>query len=134
MPILLVRLTSGVDLRACQIFQSETYEGGLAIGVHNEERVMKHIEIIKKSLQPLIPTCPMTVLAPRDLASRRRWCLPFYTCVTWFTSDFLHDANRCGSHLATIHFQDTVQPYFSAENDDALRAIDWPALATDFDY
>ena len=85
-------------------------------------------------LQPLRPTFPFTVIVPDGLASGRRWCLPFYTCVTWFISDFLHDPNRCASHLATIHFQDATQPYFADENECRLKAIDWRALSTDFDY
>lgn len=134
MPFLNLVLDSGIQIRAMQVFQRETYEGGLAIGVHNEERVLRELDVLRSIVQPLIPTCPITVLLPSDLPSRRKWCLPFYTCASWFTSDYVHDSTRMASHLATIHFQDVAQPYFAEENESLLRALDWRAFATDFDY
>jgi hypothetical protein len=134
MPLFHVELDSGIRIIAVQILQCETYEGGLAIGRHTEERVSRTIEEFTRMARRIVPASPVTALLPGGLGEDGGWCLPFFACVTWFTSEPVHNEGRCGSHLATLHFQDTPQPYFSPENELALKSLAWSDLAEDFDY
>ena len=124
---------SQIQIKAVEIYQACTFEGGLAIGKHSEDRVMKKIELIKKTLRPLRPSAPFAIILPADLAVRK-WCLPFFTCVTWFVSDFAPDDDNMGTQLATVHFQDSSQPHFDDENMASLISVDWPAIAAGFRY
>jgi hypothetical protein len=134
MPILKLQLDSGIVVRAVAIYQEETYEGGLAIGRHSKERVDRKLKILRLHAER-INTAPVLFLLPLDLGQGpRTWCLPYYTSIVWFVSEFVRDQTRMASHLAVAYFQDSVDERISAENETALRAIDWPRHAVDFDY
>ncbi len=134
MPLYNLKLDSGREIRAVEFYQSCTYEGGLAIGTHSEERVNRKLDILKNMAKKIVPTPIIAILPTKLRKDSQNWCLPYYTTITWFVSDTAQDPNRHGSHLAVILFQDKTYPPFLPENKKLLMALDWDAHAEDFDY
>ncbi|MEZ5941669.1 MAG: hypothetical protein R3C18_09770 [Planctomycetaceae bacterium] len=127
-------LRTGISISAHAHYRTLTFGGGLAIGRHSPERIRRKLRIVTDTVRPIVPSAPFHALLDNELLERREWCLPYFTSVTWFVSEHLSGDKYHGSHLAVIHFQDTNDSHFDDANLELLKAIDWPSLATGFQY
>lgn len=135
MQIFETELDIGIKIRAYSVFQSFTYEGGIAVGKHNRDRVDRNLAIIKKQAKQIVENAPVHYLLPSDSEMEQRgWLLHCFTFITWFESDYVPSEDFDGTHLGIIHFQNTNYPIFNQVSEINLKKIDWPNLASGFLY
>lgn len=135
MPVFQLTMDSGIKVRAIGVYQTETYEGGLAIGRHSKERVERDLVHFRKVAEQIQRAAPIAVILPEDLGlAGKSWCLPFFVNTVWFVSEYVPDDSFHATHLAVIYFQDEPQPYLSPSNERLIRALDWRQLAAGFLY
>lgn len=134
-PLLEVELNSGRRVMAVQLHVGFTY-GTYTKVFEGEERIEA------MNLELLWSEYPAKVLWQRDFPSvvLRRYeyqtedlkSLPVYKVTSLFESTPLDRKNNRHSAMIVSWFQDQTKPLLSRENRQALKELDWEALAKDF--
>jgi uncharacterized protein (TIGR02996 family) len=138
-----VTLRTGRELRLLNLRQHGVY-AGLLEGLPTHEMNQRHIAHLVNEEQTRGGQAPYLIEPPeRPIEYKRDGPYPFGTparipgiaCIGWFDSlRPARDANRDGSGLSIIWFQDDYAFPIDPGVYERIRAIDWDKHAHDFDW
>jgi hypothetical protein len=139
------KLDSGQEIHLDCLFQYPTY-GGMLEGLPTRRKNARLVQrALEYAAEKLWDGGTPHLLVPRETKldiSRERWPIPHedcepvrippVTCLATFASlTWARDPDADCSSLRVVWFQDAFGPPADREVLRQLRAIDWPALATD---
>ncbi len=144
-----LELASGRVVVLDRIVQYRTYDG-LLLGLPHAALNRRRVDDARQEAERLLDRGPVLVLTPverpiavpapadeaqrRLLAARPPCDIPHVTCITvWDSNEPVRGGSGSGSWLKVVHFQDQLAPPFDPATLARLRAVDWDALAADYE-